>query len=250
MTRSPHYILMKRFHCRRCMATLAFILIAALSSGGKDCPAMSTTQQPEQIVKRLEEKYSRIESLSFSFLQQTSGQLAGRPKEGQGNGIFAKTGSATMMRWNYLSPDHQIITSDGTSVSMYFEKLNQMIISPVDSVQTDVLFSFFTGDKPIGDNFAILPPEEDVASQSTPPGEELQVVKLRPLQSQSQINTIHVWITTDSLIRRIEFLDHFDTRTIIDISDIRINPIDVTDRDLLAPIFTFTPPEGTEIIRQ
>ncbi len=241
---------MNRFYYRLCMATLGFILITFLAVGGRDCLAMSTTQQPEQIVKRLEEKYRQIESLSFSFLQQTSGQLAGRPKEGQGNGIFVKTASATMMRWDYLAPDHQVIISDGKSVSMYFEKLNQMIISPVDTVQTDVLFSFFTGDKPIADNFAILPPEESVADQSTPAGEKLQVVKLRPLQSLPQINTIHVWITDDSLIRRIEFLDHFDTRTIIDISNIKVNPIDTTDRDRLLALFSFTPPEGTEVIRQ
>ncbi len=232
------------------MITLSFILITALATGESVCLAASAVQQPDQIVKQLEEKYAQIESLSFSFSQNTSGQLAGRPKEGHGTGVFVKTDSATMMRWDYLTPDHQIVISDGKSVSMYFEKLNQMIISPVDAVQTDVLFSFFTGDKPIADNFAILPPEEQVADQPAQPGENLSVIQLRPLQSQSQIQSIHVWITDDSLIRRIEFLDHFDTRTIIDISTIMVNPLDITDRNGLLAIFTFTPPEGTEIIRQ
>ena len=155
-----------------------------------------------------------------------------------------------MMRWNYLAPEHQVVISDGEHVSMYFEKLNQMIISPVESAQTDVLFSFFTGNMPLSKNFKILPPEEQFTGQPEESPDGLQVLQLRPLAQQSQINTIHLWISDESLIRRIELLDHFDTRTIINLSNLQTNTVDVMDQDGLSTLFTFTPPEGTEIIRQ
>jgi outer membrane lipoprotein carrier protein len=225
-------------------------LIGVFTGPVTGCLAASESEQPEQVAKRLEESYRQITSLSFSFFQKTSGQLAGRPKEGKGNGVFVKTESGTMMRWNYLAPEHQVVISDGEYVSMYFEKLNQMIISPVESAQTDVLFSFFTGNMPLSKNFEILPPEEQFTGQPEKSPDGLQVIQLRPLAQQSQINTIHLWISDESLIRRIELLDHFDTRTIINLSNLQTNTVDVMDQDVLSTLFTFTPPEGTEIIRQ
>ena len=235
-----------------CFCIFSFLagLIGIVSGSLTVCLATSTPEQPEQIAQRLEEKYAQIDSLSFSFFQKSGGQLAGRVKEGKGNGIFAKTDSRTMMRWNYLTPDFQVVISDGKYISMYFEKLNQMIISPVDSAQTDVLFSFFTGDMPLAENFKILPPENQGGDQSPETVDNLQVIQLRPLQSQSPINTIHLWITGESLIRRIELMDHFDTRTVINLSNIKTNPVNMMDQDGLLTIFTFTPPDGTEIIRQ
>jgi len=233
-----------------CIFSFLFGLIVASTGSLTVCLAASESEQPEQVAKRLSESYRQISSLSFSFFQKTSGQLAGRPKEGKGNGIFVKTETGTMMRWNYLAPEHQVVTSDGKFVSMYFEKLNQMIISPVDSAQTDVLFSFFTGNVPLSENFEILPPEEQFTGQPARSPDNLEVIQLRPLKQQSQINTIHLWITDESLIRRIELLDYFDTRTIINLSNLQTNTVDVTDQDGLRTIFTFSPPEGTEIIRQ
>lgn len=212
--------------------------------------SVATMEPPEQVVERLQQRYQEITSLSFSFSQKTSGQLAGRPKTGSGSGFLFKGEQQTLMRWNYHSPDYQVVISDGVSVSMYFENLNQMIVAPADTTQTDVLVSFFTGDRALNETFLILPPEPDQALADEDRPDELSGVQLVPRHPQAQLRSVHLYIGTDSLIRRIEMMDHFDTSTIIDLEINEVNPFDIRDNAAIDRTFSFTPPPGTEIIRQ
>ena len=50
-------------------------------------------------------------------------------------------------------------------------------------------------------------------------------------------------------IRRIEIRDQFDTLTVLTLSHIEENPLDGKDEQALSALFTFIPPEGTEIIQ-
>jgi len=207
-------------------------------------------ESAEQVVQRLQLRYQQLTSLRFLFTQQTSGQFAGRPKIGSGSAILVNDGQQTLMRWNYDSPDQQVIISDSVSVSMYFKDLNQMIIAPAVTAQTDVLLSFFTGDRALDESFLILPPEAEPVAAAADSPHQLSGAQLVPRQPHSQLRSAHLFIDDDSLIRRIDLMDHFDTRTIIDLETIDLDPIDVQDAAAIERIFSFTPPPGTEIIRQ
>ena len=224
-----------------------FLLLALLP---QPC-AVADDKAAELVVQRLQVRYQQLTSLRFMFTQQTSGQFAGRPKTGSGSGILVNSEQLTMMRWNYDSPDRQVIISDGESVSMYFKDLNQMIIAPADTAQTDVLLSFFTGARTLGETFLILPPEAapvaDLAEQGR---QHLAGAQLIPRRPHTQLRSVHLFIDSDALIRRIDMMDHFDTRTIIDFAAIDIDPADLQDAAGIERVFSFTPPPGTEIIRQ
>ncbi len=226
-----------------CLTLVSFVF--ALLSYGADARAAAE----HRLASQLQETYAAIDSMSFHFSQTTSGPMTGRPKSGKGTGLYARTPEKPLMRWNYLTPDPQVVISDGRTISMYFEKLNQMIISEVDAAQTDILFSFFAASEPLDRHFTILPPflETDITEDDLP---EMQSLRLEPLDKNSQLKNIHLWIGDDSIIRRIDLLDHFDTRTTINLSDILINPFAGTDLEDLEQHFSFIPPEGTEIIRQ
>jgi outer membrane lipoprotein carrier protein len=70
------------------------------------------------------------------------------------------------------------------------------------------------------------------------------------MEENSQVQEIHLWISADSLIRRIEIKDHFGTITLINISDIKENALADASEKTIAELFSFTPPEDTEIIEQ
>jgi outer membrane lipoprotein carrier protein len=229
------------------LPTAGLMLLIALAL---PCRAADDPEAAEQIVQRMQLRYQQLTSLRFSFSQQTSGQFTGRPKIGSGDGILVNTGQQTLMRWNYDSPEQQIIISDGRSVSMYFKDLNQMIIAPADTAQTDVLLSFFTGDRALDETFLILPPQTAELETASAGLLQLRGAQLIPRQPHPQLSSVHLFIDNDSLIRRIDMLDHFDTRTIIDLDSIDINPIDIQDASTIEQVFAFTPPPGTEIIRQ
>ncbi|MBW6520081.1 MAG: outer membrane lipoprotein carrier protein LolA [Desulfoarculaceae bacterium] len=213
-------------------------------------------ETPEDIARRLQQTYDQISSLSFHFTQNTTGELTGRPQQGGGTALFVKEKKSQgipeisgKMRWDYTTPDKQVLVSDGLDFSMYFARLEQMIVSPAEVMRTDITYSFFTGSGNLLNDFSISAPNPEFA-----PGEDeadrFKVVKLTPKENQSQVNEIHLWVTKDSLIQRIDILDHFDTRTTLDLSDLQINTLPTDDRKAMEALFTFTPPEGTEIIYQ
>lgn len=232
---------------RRAVLAPALLLLLALLLPPRAAVGAETA---EQVVQRLQLRYQQLTSLRFLFSQQTSGQFAGRAKTGSGSGILVNDGLQTLMRWNYDSPDQQVVISDGVSVSMYFKDLNQMIIAPADTAQTDVLLSFFTGDRALEETFLILPPTAESVAAAADTSQQLSGAQLVPRQPHTQLRNVHLFIDDDSLIRRIDMMDHFDTRTIIDLDTIELDPIDVQDTAAIEQVFSFSPPPGTEIIRQ
>jgi outer membrane lipoprotein carrier protein len=231
-------------------AVLFLFLPRPVTAGQND------VERPEDIARRLQQKYDQIKSLSFHFSQQTAGELSGRPQQGSGVAWFVKEkkrggapGTIGKMRWDYTSPDKQILVSDGVDFSMYFAKLEQMIVSPAEAMKTDITYSFFTGAGNLLKDFTISAPNPELSPGKEGTGRD-KVIKLIPKENQSQVSEIHLWVTTDSLIQRMEILDHFDTRTTLEFSDLAVNTLPTDDRKAMDALFTYTPPEGTEIIYQ
>lgn len=217
----------------------SFVLICSFS-------VSSQAETATEAATRLQNKYNTIESLSLDFVQNTRGQLTGRPKTGRGRAYFVKNTTPGKMRWNYSDPDRQILVSDGKTFSMYFESLQQMIVTSASTLDKDITYSFFTGSGNLLEDFDITAGEHKIDNSA----EKTVVIKLTPKISQSQVASIQIWITSDSLIRRIEILDLFDTITVLNFSNLQVNAMDLSDTGALEKLFSFTPPENTEIIQQ
>ena len=233
------------------LSAFFFLLLPSAASAGQN-----NTETPEDIARRLQQRYDQISSLSFQFTQNTAGELSGRAQEGSGTAWFVKErkskGSAATigkMRWDYTTPEKQILVSDGVDFSMYFAKLEQMIVSPAESMRSDITYSFFTGTGNLLKDFSISAPNPEF-SPAEKDIDRSKVIKLTPRENQSQVSEIHLWVTKDSLIHRMDILDHFDTRTTLDLSNLQVNTLPTNDRKAMDALFTFTPPEGTEIIYQ
>ncbi len=219
---------------------LLFLLIPIFSS------VAAPADNSQEVARILRQHLDSLSSLSFNFTQSTKGQMSGRPRQASGKAFFVKNDKASKMRWNYSAPDLQVIISDGTILTMYFEKLNQMIIAPADSLQQDVTYSFFSGHGSIDKDFLIFPGQEN----SEPLELGFEVIKLVPKSPTSQVKNIRLWITDTTQIQRIEIRDNFDTITLLNLSHIEENNLVKNGQLINTDLFTFTPPEGTEIIRQ
>jgi outer membrane lipoprotein carrier protein len=205
-------------------------------------------EYPEDIAARLQNRYDTMQSLNFNFYQDIEGEMTGRPRQGSGRAVFLKNDDKARMRWDYVNPDRQVLISDGVVFSMYFAKLKQLIVSPADQLDADLTYSFFTGKGILKRDFHIRPADED--EQSTHE-DEFKIIKIIPKTPQSQIQDIHLYVTSASLIRRIKIRDHFGTVTLLNFSDIEVDTVikEKSPQEIEA-IFTFVPPPGTEIIHQ
>jgi outer membrane lipoprotein carrier protein len=224
-----------------------FILLFILSIAPQLAHATDKLEYPEDIAARLQSRYDNIRSLSFQFHQDVKGEMSGRPRQGDGHAIFFKHDAESRMRWDYTKPDMQVLVSDGKTFSMYFSELHQMIVSPASNLDSDLTYSFFTGQGNLKTDFFIRPPDEDT---NTGTDSETKIIKLIPKTPQSQVQDIHVWVSKDSLIKRLKIRDHVGTITILDFNDIKVNIFQGQSLDYIKELFTFAPPQGTEIIHQ
>lgn len=203
----------------------------------------AVTLAPFEVATKLQETYEKASSVTAEFKQTTAMKFSARTRQGSGTMIFNKPGR---MRWDYSSPDYQVLISDGETISMYFEKSRQMIISNAkEYLQSDVTYSFFAGTGDILKDFDVSPP--DFKSNS----EDLFLLKLTPKSSHPHVSTIHAWITHDTfLIKQLQIVDHFDTVTDLFFDNVQIDSGLYNNQKITDDLFLFIPPADTEIIEQ
>jgi outer membrane lipoprotein carrier protein len=210
--------------------------------------AADPIEYPEDVASRLQARYDTMHSLSFSFFQDIQGEMSGRPRQGSGRAFFVKKDGKARMRWDYTAPEQQVLISDGETFSMYFAHLKQQIISPAAALDSDLTYAVFTGKGMIKKDFHIRPADEDEQSTNE---NDYKVIKIIPKTQQSQVQDIHLYVTGNSLIRRIKLRDHFGTMTVLNLSDIEVDGVENGKSSAeIDALFAFTPPAGTEIIRQ
>jgi len=193
---------------------------------------------PREIAQSLQEKYDATTSMSADFTQKTSSDVSRREKEGRGTMVLLKPGR---MRWDYKFPDRQVIVCDGQSITMYFAQENQMLVAPAKQyLESDMTYSFFAGSGNILRNFTVeTPAEEDLRDNEATP-----LLRLTPNKDHPQIDYILLWADDDFIMNRLKIVDKFGSMTDIRFSNVKLNP------KISEHLFSFTPPAGTEIIKQ
>ncbi|WP_456384791.1 LolA family protein [Desulfolithobacter sp.] len=195
----------------------------------------------------LQERYQRLTSLRFDFTQIT--RAGGRERSGQGEAVFLRpTGHKSVMRWDYLQPERQIIVSDGQTLSIYTEKDKQMIVTPASALESDITYGFFSGTRNLLDDFNALPP--DTRYLFSVSGSALRSIRLVPRQPHPQVKEVLIWFDRDYLIHRVLIEDHFDTVTELTFVNIRTDELRPDDSDALQKITHLSIPPDTEIITQ
>jgi outer membrane lipoprotein carrier protein len=207
----------------------------------------SDVETPQQVAARLQQRYDSLQSLSFTFHQETRGEMTGKDRQGSGRAIFLRDAMQNMMRWDYVEPDRQVLISDGKEFHMYFAKLQQMIVTPAETLDSDLTYSFFTGRGNILEDFQIFEPEDGFKSTLET---GIKSIKIVPRKPQSQVQDIHLFISADSILRRIAIRDHFGTVTVLNFSTISFDSLSGKSPAEIRELFSFTPPEQTEIIYQ
>lgn len=220
------------------MTFKTFIIIWALCTLCFPSVLFAGKLTPVEVASRIQAVYDKTSSMTANFTQVTSSPMSRREKEGSGRLIFLKPGK---MRWDYVIPDEQVIVCDGTDILMYFSKESQMLISSAkEYLEHDVTYSFFAGTGNLLRDFEVGYPEEESFTQE----EGDIVMRLQPKGKQPQIDYVLIWAGKDYSVKRIIVVNQFGSSTDISFSHVQLNS------EIPAASFLFTPPAGTEIIKQ
>jgi outer membrane lipoprotein carrier protein len=214
-----------------CMISLA-VMFAALSSAASDDNGHALV---DRTVDGIQKTYDSIRTLRAEFMQLTYPAGAAEGTRASGRVWFSPPDS---MRWEYDTPEPQLIVTSGRDVYLYEKEASQVtILSREHFLSTGISRAFFFGKGDIRKLFHVTP------GRSNGQIDPLKLV-LVPKESNPQIKRIVVTVGKKShLVREIWFEDNFGGRTRLVFADIRLN--EAVNRDL----FHFVIPDGVEVYR-
>ncbi|MDF1614514.1 LolA family protein [Desulfurivibrio dismutans] len=215
------------------------LLCFLLLSYGQAAMATDVEPEPEELAGRLQEIYDQVAGFKAEFRQRTAMPMSRRQRVGEGRVMFLKP---HQMRWEYETPDHQVLVGDGKEVRLYLARSNQMMISEVDTyLDSDVTYAFFAGTGDILRDFVVTAvPEWE--RPTLPAG--YYALRLEPRELHSQVEYLDLLVGGEPFfIRRLDIVDHFGSVTTLEFSGVELDP------DLPADFYRFEPPADTEIMR-
>ena len=178
------------------------------------------------------EKFSNgLETLQVDFTQVVKSQDGSIQDKTYGN---ASLQSPDKLRWVYAGDFPEIIVADGNDVWIYDEALEQVTIKPQSSQVADTPLLILTDISQLDEQFLVAELGDF---------EDMDLLELRSRDVESQFERILIGMDASG-IRMMIMEDAFGQRTEIHFSNI------VRNADLAADVFSFTPPEGTDVVGQ
>lgn len=193
-------------------------LSGCLSAQGND--TASASQQLQQLLQP-------ISSLSAQFEQQTI--------DANGIEIQRATGQLQLaqpykLHWVVSEPMPQQLISDGQTLWLYDEDLEQVIVQSVDSSINSTPIMLFSGDlQRLNLSYSVLQTSKGV-------------FELTPVQNESLFASIRLDFN-HKIPTSLVMTDNLGQITRINLTSVSVN------REIPADLFTFKIPDGTDVIR-
>jgi outer membrane lipoprotein carrier protein len=160
----------------------------------------------------------RIVNRDKKVVQQSSGSLA-----------FQRPGK---FRWSYVKPYEQLIVGDGARVWIFDKDLNQVTVRKLDQALGATPAALLAGSNDALNAFVL---KDDGAREG------LEWVEATPRDKESTFERIRMGFSAQGL-ERMELSDSFGQTTLLRFVGLQSNP------KLDAGMFTFTPPQGADVI--
>ena len=212
---------------------LPIALATELPQGGAQPSSAVSEKTPpvSSVTQRLQVFFQGARAIQADF-QQTL-------MDGKGRVVQQASGMLLMQhpgkfRWDYKTPYHQIIASDGKQITIYDEDLEQATIKPLERVLGSTPASLLSGDQPLEENFKIM---------QAVPKDSLDWVDLTPIQPDSGFERIRLGFDGNDL-SAMEMHDSFGQLTVLSFSNLKYEAAPDLSR------FVFVPPAGTDILRE
>jgi outer membrane lipoprotein carrier protein len=189
-------------------------------------PAASAAESAEARVDRY---LAGLETLRAEFAQQVLDPQGEVRERADGTLTLQKPGR---FRWDYREPAGQLLVSDGKTLWLYDEELEQVTVRAVSDSLSTTPAMLLAGQGRVGDSFTV----EDLGTASG-----LELVGLVPLRGDTDFRGVRLGLRGGELAR-MELVDRLGQTTVIDFTGIERNPV------LPAGFFTFEPPAGVDVV--
>lgn len=173
---------------------------------------------------------SNMQNMRGDF-SQTVVNRNGKTQTSSGTFAIQRPGK---FRWNYHKPYEQLIVADGKEIWLFDPDLEQVTVKSMDKALDASPAALLSGDNQIGKRYTLKP---------LPARENLSWIEAIPKQKDSNFNRIRMGYS-GSEIRKMELEDNFGQTTRVDLR------VQAVNGKMDPSLFRFTPPKGTDVVRQ
>ncbi len=186
----------------------------------------------EIIVAKIQKTYDGIQDVQANFVQFTTSATLKETVKGEGVVYFKKPG---MMKWEYKSPNKDIIVSDGNTIWVYQYDIGQVMVANVSISGTSISNNFLAGMGNLKRDFDIELSEQDNTAY---------LLKLKPKLPQPNIQKLYISVDKKtSLVVKTIVYDMLGNETKVIFENLK------TNQSLPNSIFKFKIPEGVKVIK-
>jgi outer membrane lipoprotein carrier protein len=211
---------------QRLFCSLLLALALQLAAAGEVSAAEEVSTAPERLRAFLAETVT----LKAHFSQVLLEADTQRAQVSEGQFYLHRP---QRFRWEYESPQPQLVVADGENLWLYDPDLEQVTVRRLDEELSSTPAMLLSGDALLEDSFRIGAAYRE---------DGLDWVELAPLSEAADFAALRIGFDGERL-GSMELIDALGQTTVIRFSEVRINP------SLDAELFHFTPPPGVDVIR-
>jgi len=216
-----------------CAAAMSSPVASRLLPAAFAAPA---TPSAESIAARVQAFYDQTKTFQASFKQEYFIRMHDQRRNSEGRVAFEKPGK---MSWKYDQPNGNRVVSDGRTLKVYDRENQQMFEQPVDKSQYPAALAFLMGQGELTRSFSLR-----LLDPATVKFEGGWVLEGTPKDATPAYQKVLLYVdAATSQVRRVLILDAQGNRNRFDFNNPLVNtPVPNSE-------FSFTPPEGTQIVR-
>ena len=179
--------------------------------------------------QRLHGFITEVRTLSADFDQTVLDPNHKQIQSAQGTLYLQRPGR---FRWDYTTPNKQLLVGDGKKVWFYDAELEQVTVKNQDAALGGSPAMLLSGDQPLDESFK-------VTERGMKDG--LDWLELSPKTKDTEFSTVRLGFRADAL-EAMELTDGFGQTTHLHFTHQQRNP------PLKSDLFKFVPPEGVDVV--
>lgn len=173
--------------------------------------------------------FSGLESIQADFTQTVVDSAGEQVQDSKGQVWIQRPGR---FRWDYRTPYHQLIVSDGKQLWTYDEDLEQATVKDLDAALGSTPAMLLSGYRPLG---------EVMTWDAEGEADGMTWYRLQPREQDSSVENVRIGFR-DGQLDTLEMVDGFGNHTHIRFAGLQRN------RKLDDGLFHLKLPEGTDVI--